>query len=137
MSGGPRLVDPLAVAIAAVAALALVLVSVPWLQALLGAAAIVAFRLVLGRVSRPVRRPLAASVPADGRFGTLTRRELEVAVFVARGMTNREIAELLVLSERTIDNHVQHVMDKLGAHRRSEIAAWVAARGLTKEPTQP
>jgi DNA-binding NarL/FixJ family response regulator len=41
-------------------------------------------------------------------------------------MTNREIAETLVLSERTAQNHVQHVLTKLGLANRSQIAAWMA-----------
>ena len=59
----------------------------------------------------------------------LTSREREVAVLVAHGRTNRQIAEALVVSERTAANHVQHVLTKLGFSRRSEIAAWVASRG--------
>jgi DNA-binding CsgD family transcriptional regulator len=58
--------------------------------------------------------------------GPLTPREWEVAELVARGMTNREIAETLVLSERTAQNHVQHVLTKLGLANRSQIAAWMA-----------
>ncbi len=58
----------------------------------------------------------------------LSPREREVAQLVAQGMTNREIAEALVLSERTAENHVQHILTKLGFTRRSQIAAWVASR---------
>ena len=57
----------------------------------------------------------------------LTRRELEVADLVARGLTNREIASRLFLSERTAQNHVQHILDKLDLPNRSQIALW--ARG--------
>ncbi|MFN2562055.1 MAG: AAA family ATPase [Jatrophihabitans sp.] len=56
----------------------------------------------------------------------LTAREREVANLVAEGRTNREIAERLVLSERTAANHVQHVLTKLGFTRRAEIVAWRA-----------
>ncbi|MGQ4600593.1 LuxR C-terminal-related transcriptional regulator [Nocardia sp. R6R-6] len=56
----------------------------------------------------------------------LTDRELEVARLVAKGMTNREIAANLVLSSRTIDSHVQHILAKLGFHTRSQIAGWIA-----------
>jgi DNA-binding NarL/FixJ family response regulator len=55
----------------------------------------------------------------------LSVRELEVARLVAHGMTNREIAARLVLSSRTVDTHVQHIMSKLGFHSRSQIAGWV------------
>jgi DNA-binding CsgD family transcriptional regulator len=58
----------------------------------------------------------------------LTRRELEVAELVGRGLTNREIAERLVLSERTAQNHVQHILTKLGLANRSQVAVWVNSR---------
>jgi non-specific serine/threonine protein kinase len=61
--------------------------------------------------------------------GGLSSREREVAVLVARGLTNRQIAEQLVISERTAEGHVDHIRDKLGA----EIAAWVAQTGLTAQ----
>jgi DNA-binding NarL/FixJ family response regulator len=60
----------------------------------------------------------------------LSRREREVAVLVARGLTNREIARTLVLSERTAENHVQHILAKLGFGSRAQIAAWAVAEGL-------
>ncbi|MBA3629439.1 MAG: AAA family ATPase [Actinobacteria bacterium] len=55
----------------------------------------------------------------------LTRREREVAELVAKGLTNREIAEHLFLSERTAQNHVQHILTKLDLSNRSQIAVWV------------
>jgi DNA-binding CsgD family transcriptional regulator len=56
----------------------------------------------------------------------LSPREAEVAKLVARGLTNRQIAEHLVISERTAQNHVQHILTKLGFTTRSQIAAWSA-----------
>jgi ATP/maltotriose-dependent transcriptional regulator MalT len=64
-----------------------------------------------------------------GGAGPLTAREREVAELVALGRSNREIAERLVLSDRTVGNHVQHILTKLGFANRSQIAAWVTARG--------
>jgi DNA-binding NarL/FixJ family response regulator len=58
----------------------------------------------------------------------LSAREEEVALLVARGLSNREIAAALVVSERTAQNHVQHILTKLGFAKRSQIAAWVAGR---------
>ncbi|MDQ3784136.1 MAG: LuxR C-terminal-related transcriptional regulator [Actinomycetota bacterium] len=55
----------------------------------------------------------------------MTRREREVAELVAKGLTNREIAEHLFLSERTAQNHVQHILTKLDLSNRSQIAVWV------------
>jgi serine/threonine-protein kinase PknK len=51
-------------------------------------------------------------------------RELEVATLVAEGCGNREIGERLFLSPRTVETHIQHLMDKLAVGSRAEIAAW-------------
>jgi DNA-binding CsgD family transcriptional regulator len=56
----------------------------------------------------------------------LSAREFQVARLVAAGMTNRQIAERLVLSPKTIAAHVEHILTKLGAGRRAGIAAWAA-----------
>jgi DNA-binding CsgD family transcriptional regulator len=63
--------------------------------------------------------------PGDGG---LSPREAEVAELVARGLTNRQIAQRLVVSERTAGNHVAHILTKLGFTSRSQVAAWAAAR---------
>ena len=55
----------------------------------------------------------------------LSAREREIAGLVADGLSNREIAERLVISERTAQNHVQHVLGKLGFTNRAQIAAWI------------
>lgn len=54
----------------------------------------------------------------------LTPRELEVAALVAEGLTNKEIAARLFLSERTAEGHVEHIRDKLGFGTRTQIATW-------------
>jgi DNA-binding NarL/FixJ family response regulator len=58
--------------------------------------------------------------------GPLTRREGEIAALIARGLTNRQIAAALHISERTAENHVQHILTKLGLHTRTQIALWSA-----------
>ena len=65
----------------------------------------------------------AAPVPDRS---ALTTREAEVAALVAEGLTNREIAARLSISERTADSHVQHTMGKLGFRSRAQLAAWHA-----------
>lgn len=70
-------------------------------------------------------------VEAIATAGPLTRREWEVAGLVAAGKTNREIAQELYLSERTAQNHVQHVLTKLGLSNRSQIAAWVTRQEMS------
>ncbi|MFI6094478.1 ATP-binding protein [Lentzea sp. NPDC051213] len=61
----------------------------------------------------------------------LSSREHEVASLVAEGLTNREIAGRLVISERTAQNHVQHILTKLGFRTRSQIAAWMSTSSST------
>ena len=63
----------------------------------------------------------------------LTRREREIAALVAEGLSNRQIAERLFVSERTAQNHVQHILTKLGLPNRSQVAVWYEkARGDQK-----
>lgn len=57
----------------------------------------------------------------------LTVREFEVARKIAEGMTNAQIGEALFVSPKTVSAHVEHILAKLGANRRAEIAAWVAS----------
>jgi predicted ATPase/DNA-binding CsgD family transcriptional regulator len=58
--------------------------------------------------------------------GGLTRREREIAVLLAEGLTNREIADRLVISLRTAETHVDHILGKLGLTSRARVASWVA-----------
>jgi DNA-binding NarL/FixJ family response regulator len=60
----------------------------------------------------------------------LTRREREVAVLIAQGLTNRQIAEQLVISDRTVDNHVGNILGKLAFSTRSQVAVWAAEHRL-------
>jgi predicted ATPase/DNA-binding CsgD family transcriptional regulator len=66
--------------------------------------------------------PSAPSVRAPAN--PLTRRELEIAGLVTEGLGNREIAERLVLSKRTVDAHIEHIFAKLGFSSRAQIAVW-------------
>jgi predicted ATPase/DNA-binding CsgD family transcriptional regulator len=65
----------------------------------------------------------------------LTRREQEVAVLAARGLTNRDIAARLCLSVRTVEAHVDHILGKLGFRTRTQLAAWAHQEGLLAEDT--
>ena len=66
--------------------------------------------------------------PASSTRSPLTSRALEVVSLIARGRTNRQIADALVISERTAERHVANVMDKLELTSRSQIAVWAQAR---------
>lgn len=66
-----------------------------------------------------------------GRSGPLSRREDEVAGLVAAGLTNRQIAERLFLSDRTVEAHVRSIFNKLGVESRASIASWHTARSRT------
>jgi DNA-binding CsgD family transcriptional regulator/tetratricopeptide (TPR) repeat protein len=66
----------------------------------------------------------------DAQTDTLTSREKEVAAKVARGLSNRQLAQELFLSERTIENHVSRILRKQQLTSRSEIAAWATEQRL-------
>ena len=73
-------------------------------------------------------QPAGSTSPnGDSRTG-LTRREYEVAGLVGQGHSNKEIAAALVISQRTAETHVEHILTKLGFTSRTQVAAWVAAR---------
>jgi DNA-binding CsgD family transcriptional regulator len=64
------------------------------------------------------------------RARALTERELEVLRFVGAGKTNREIASLLNISDKTVQHHIAHAYDKLGIYSRSGATLWLNERGL-------
>lgn len=65
----------------------------------------------------------------------LTERELQVLQFVAQGLTNQEIADKLVVSERTVRAHVSHILDKLHVANRTQAALHALKEGLAKLDT--
>jgi non-specific serine/threonine protein kinase len=71
--------------------------------------------------------------PGESSYG-LTPREREVAVRIARGLTNRQMAAELVLAERTVDVHVSNILSKLQMSSRSQVAAWVVENDWLGEP---
>jgi DNA-binding CsgD family transcriptional regulator len=74
------------------------------------------------------RTPAPAPADAQGDEVRLTRRESEIAALVAEGLTNREIAERLVMAQRTAEAHVAHILGKLSFTSRTQLAAWTAAQ---------
>jgi DNA-binding NarL/FixJ family response regulator len=69
--------------------------------------------------------------------GHLTARQVEVAVMIARGLTNQGIADELVLTPGTVANHVEHILTKLGFRSRAQIAVWAVERGLVASERPP
>ncbi|NUT53466.1 MAG: helix-turn-helix transcriptional regulator, partial [Saccharothrix sp.] len=89
----------------------------------------------LGKDADAVQRSADRAIRSLGMTGftvtELSSREHEVASLVTEGLSFREIAHRLVISERTAQNHVQHILTKLGFRTRSQIAAWMSTRPST------
>ncbi|WP_447004941.1 response regulator [Saccharothrix isguenensis] len=83
--------------------------------------------LVLGEYRRMAATP-------DEDKPQLTERETEVLRLVAKGLTARQIANRLVISHRTVENHVQSTLRKLQLHNRVELARYAIEHGLDVEP---
>jgi DNA-binding NarL/FixJ family response regulator len=132
--------DPVAFAFAAAAALAALWLGHDLLAIAAAGLAVLVTRvgagLALPRLMPPARPTQDVTVHEGNWFAPLTRREADVAVLI-RDSTNKEIAERLVLSERTIDNHVANIMNKLNLHHRAQIAAWVTERNRPTLPPKP
>jgi len=82
--------------------------------------------LVLGEFRRIADGPQ----PEDPSVPQLTERETEILKMVAKGMEYKAIAERLVISHRTVQNHVQNTLRKLQMHNRVELTRWAIQRGL-------
>lgn len=90
----------------------------------------------LAMQSQPERRSDQFISPrklVQQEIGGLTARERQVAALVTQGKSNREIAGELVLSERTVENHVGNILSKLGFSSRAQVAAWGVEKGLGKD----
>ena len=78
----------------------------------------------------PIASRAPVTGPSDASTIVLTPREEEVAALVAQGLTNRQVATELVISEQTAATHVKKILKKLTLHSRSQLAAWVAEQSL-------
>jgi predicted ATPase/DNA-binding CsgD family transcriptional regulator len=83
---------------------------------------VAALRLALGESDQA---EVAASVGAEG--APLGKRELEVARLVAEGLSNKQIAARLFISDRTVATHVGNILNKLGFNSRAQVASWMAS----------
>jgi DNA-binding NarL/FixJ family response regulator len=77
--------------------------------------------------ARLSRDAATAAISADLSHYQLTPRELDVLAWIARGKTNRDIAEILGMSPRTVNKHLEHIFVKLGVETRAAAAALVAS----------
>ncbi|MFB7055581.1 MULTISPECIES: response regulator [Streptomyces] len=85
--------------------------------------------LVLGEYRRLATDP-APAAPDEPKVPQLTDRETEVLRLVAKGLSYKQIAERLVISHRTVQNHVQNTLGKLQLHNRVELVRYAIERGL-------
>jgi DNA-binding NarL/FixJ family response regulator len=75
--------------------------------------------------------PLASCDGAKGA-AVLTERETEVLRLVSTGLAARQIARRLVVSHRTVENHIQNVLRKLQLHNRVELTRWAIEQGIAE-----
>jgi non-specific serine/threonine protein kinase len=79
-------------------------------------------------VADPGRTAAGAPKPGRSHAGPLSEREEQVARLVAQGLTNRQIAAALVVSTRTVETHIEHILARLGFVSRTQIGIWAAGR---------
>ena len=89
-------------------------------------------RRLMTAVSETAARP-EKPVALPAALQALTEREREVLEQIARGLTNRQIAEKMVISEKTVKTHVSNLLDKLGLEDRTRAAIWALKHGLGSE----
>ncbi|MFF7314802.1 response regulator [Streptomyces sp. NPDC008137] len=89
--------------------------------------------LVLGEYRRLASEPVPAQDTDEPKAPRLTDRETEVLRLVAKGLSYKQIAERLVISHRTVQNHVQNTLGKLQLHNRVELVRYAIERGLDDE----
>ena len=77
------------------------------------------------------RNPSAEPEPVSA-LDRLTQREREVAALVAQGLTNGQIAERLVITQRTVAAHIEHILNKLGFSSRTQVGVWAAEHRLVE-----
>jgi non-specific serine/threonine protein kinase len=87
-------------------------------------------RLAMAVVRAAEHAPSSPHTVAQTDTRVLSAREREIAALVAHGLTSRQIADQLIVGERTVETHVDHIRAKLGVRSRAQIAAWAVERGL-------
>ncbi len=116
--------------VAAFVGLEIVLSAPMWVGVVTGLAVIGLYDFARVIVS-PVRASLREAPATRGNAAGLTKREVEVLTLLAEGLRNAQIADRLVVSEKTVDHHVSAILRKLDARTRGEASAQAARLGLT------
>jgi len=85
--------------------------------------------IALGRDAGASAARGARLTPRGDGASVLTPREREIATCLARGLSNRQIAGQLVITERTVASHIEHILEKLGFASRHQVGAWMVEHG--------
>ncbi|HEX6110593.1 MAG TPA: AAA family ATPase, partial [Ktedonobacteraceae bacterium] len=80
----------------------------------------------------PREKPVSGGRVTKEAFGGLTERECEVVTLIVQGKSNREIADALVVTKRTVETHMSNILSKLNFTSRAQIVVWAVERGLVK-----
>jgi non-specific serine/threonine protein kinase len=89
-----------------------------------------AVELALAATDALPKRSNRSSTHAGRKAALLSPRQQEVAALLAHGFSNRQIARQLVITERTVAAHIEHILDKLGFASRHQVSVWAVERGL-------
>ncbi len=93
---------------------------------------------LLGQIRDGATLPIMPATPPETfETPTLTRRELEVLRLVADGLSNKEIATTLFITEGTVKNHVHNALEKLQLENRTQAAAYIVRQGLGRSAATP
>jgi len=87
-------------------------------------------------LSGPAELMAETAISDKSKFQGLSKRERETAALVAQGKSNREIAQIMIVSEKTAETYVGRILDKLGFDSRVQIATWAVERGLVSDLKQ-
>jgi two-component system, NarL family, response regulator LiaR len=90
----------------------------------------IAKKLMAALSNGPGASPAGSATKAQGAATDLTEREQEVLRYIAAGMNNREIAEKMVISEKTVKSHVSNILGKLALEDRTQAAIWALKHGF-------
>ena len=90
-----------------------------------------ALDLALAATETPMSRSNGPPQRSAQQVAGLSPRERQVAALLTLGLSNRQIAQRLVVTERTVAAHIEHILDKLGFASRHQVGAWAEAHGLS------